>query len=660
MVLAAMPETLSNTLSRRGRSAFRLGVMVFSATTLGYYALGCLVGMNAGYGKSLFTLEDDRWEISECVYAAAVTLTTVGFADALGTEQVEVWRDPQGRYRWVSPTDAHEDAGFQERGAELYDDWSAITRTFTALAVLVGITFFLYVIAQVTSFFVEGGYEDALATRSARRRARRLSNHVIVCGASSDSAAHVLDRIHEGHVACVVIENDAQVLRRMRTEREDTPFLLGDATEEEELVAAGIERARGLVTTYHDDGMNLVVVVTALQSHAGLRVVSRGYEGDSAERLALAGATVVSVGRLTGMRVASELVRPSATAFLDSVLRPRLEPDVRLTEVPLGEAFDGQPLWTLDLGERVGLLPVALRRGRDGKDVYNPSRDVQVGAGDTLVVIGNRAQIRTLERLLRQGPTRPARPAKPATRPAPAPPPEEAQAGALRDHFVVCGAGDTGAWVVRELYATHRHVAVVEFDEATAEALAKELPGIHVVVGDAQDQDVLREAGVQEARGLAVTLSDDRLNLVVVVTALQAHPGLRIVSLATDGDAAKRLSRAGAGVVSQGRIGGGRMASEILEPSATSFLDRMLSDERAARFESLRVEEDAPLANQTLGEANLFENSGIRVVALRRPGEAQFTLNPGAGEALLPGAAVVVVASPPDLRRLVEQIGSFE
>ena len=88
-----MSETQTGSLANRGRTAFKLGALVLLGTTVLFYVTGCLSGMNAGYGKKLWSLSDDKWKFTECLYFSAITLTTIGYTDLLGTEQCAVYRD---------------------------------------------------------------------------------------------------------------------------------------------------------------------------------------------------------------------------------------------------------------------------------------------------------------------------------------------------------------------------------------------------------------------------------------------------------------------------------------------------------------------------------------------------------------------------------------
>ena len=652
-----MPESLQSELARRGRSAFLLGAGVLALSTLGFYGLGCLTGMNAGYGKRLASLADDRWELSECVYASAVTLTTVGYQDILGTDRLELWRDAAGRHRWVSPTDGHEDPGFDETRASRVRDWSPLTRVASGLQAIVGIAFFLYVIAQVTSFFVEGAYEELRSARRARRRMARLRDHVILCGAGVTGRHAAAALLHAG-VPCAAIEQDEAAVAQLRAAHPEVPVLRGDAVEEASLRAAGLPHARGVITSLGEDGMNVVVAVTARQLRPDLPVVSRGFGAVSARRLAAAGCAVVTSGRLAAVRMASEMVRPTAVEFLDLVLGPRDADALRLEDVPVGAAFAGR---TVGESDGVGVVPLALRRASGAHTIYNPDDDDALAEGDQFTVIGTPAQLQALRALLGSAAPAPGSAVPgPDAHDAPPPPRGASRDEALSGHFVVCGAGEAGVWVVRELHATRRPFVLVESSRETIEALEGELPGLLAVEGDVQDPETLRRAGVESALGLAATIRSDRINLLAVVTALQAQPRLRTVSLAVEEGSELRLLRAGARVVCMGRIAGRRMAAEMLRPQLTGFLERMLADPRGVRVDSVCVTAGAPAAGRSLGDVDLRRATGLRPVALRPPGAPGFRFDPQAREVLEPGSRLVVLGSPEELQRVVALVGRFE
>jgi voltage-gated potassium channel len=653
-----MPPPLQSELARRGRAAFRLGASILLVFSLDYYALGCLVGLNAGHGKSLLSLEDDRWQLTECLYAAAITLTTVGYTDILGTDRLELWRDVDGRERWVSNTDPHTDPGFEAASAALVRDWSGLTRVVTAVHVIVGITFFLYVIAQVTSFFVEGAYLQLREERRTRRRVARMRGHVIVCGVG-ETGEHALDAALETGVRCAAIDIDPSVVERVRDSHPQVAVLHGDATEEQVLLQTGVGRARGMLVAMNEDGVNVVAAVTARQVQAGLPVVSRAFGSASARRLVATGAAVVGTGRLAAMRLASELVRPSAVIVLDAVLGSSGPEARHMEEVRVGAAAAGERVAAV---LEAGFTPLALQRGGSGAMLFNPDADERLAAGDDLTLVGSSAELAGLRARLGSPAAVELEPPPNVDAvglPAPQRPASLSPTDAFRDHFVVCGAGQTGVWVVRELHAARRRFVVIDRDAAVLAALEREIGGLAAVEGDLREPDTLLRAGVESARGLAATLRSDQINLVAVVTALQAQPGLREVSLAWDAAAARRLTRAGVRVVSKGRIGGRRMAAELLRPHLTGFLERMLVDPRAVRVESVRVASGAPAAGRTLAEADLHRSAGVRPFALLPPGGRPL-LNPPPGARLDPGVCLVAIGTPEEIAALVGQVGSLE
>lgn len=225
---------------------------------------------------------------------------------------------------------------------------------------------------------------------------------------------------------------------------------------------------------------------------------------------------------------------------------------------------------------------------------------------------------------------------------------------ALRDHFVICGGGETGRHVVGEMLATRRPYVVVETSPEALEKLHHEHGAdLCFLEADASDDETLRTAGIEHARGLIASLPNDKDNLLVVITARQLNPRLRIISRCIELENAKKLRLAGAdAVVSPNMIGGLRMASEMTRPTVVSFLDTMLRDRRAIRFEEIRLPEGHPLVGKTLAEAGLASMADVNVVAAREAGRENFVYNPRGGLALRAGMDMVVIGSPEELEKL--------
>lgn len=212
----------------------------------------------------------------------------------------------------------------------------------------------------------------------------------------------------------------------------------------------------------------------------------------------------------------------------------------------------------------------------------------------------------------------------------------------MHDHFIVCGAGETGHYVVQELLKTGHNFVVIDHDAGRLEKI-QHLGEFPVLQGDAADEEILATAGLARARGLVTVLSEDKDNLMVTVTARQVSPTLRIVARCTEAKMADKLIRAGAtSAVSPNMIGGMRLASELIRPCVVGFLDLMLRDQvKSMRVDEISVRADSPWVGKTLQEIKLHSHFDLLALGLRKPsGEMKY--NPQ-GDAELSAGDVLVV-----------------
>ena len=213
----------------------------------------------------------------------------------------------------------------------------------------------------------------------------------------------------------------------------------------------------------------------------------------------------------------------------------------------------------------------------------------------------------------------------------------------LKDHFIVCGAGEVGHHVVHELLKTRNRFVVIDQTEEHLEKI-QQLGEFPVLKGDAADEDVLSSAGLANARGLASVLIEDKDNLMVTVTARQMNPTLRIVARCAEPRMADKLIRAGANsAVSPNTIGGLRLASELVRPHVVGFLDMMLKEEsKTLRVEEIRISKESPWAGKTIRDAEIHRRFGLLALALRKPdGKTQY--NPQGEAPVLAGDVLVVM-----------------
>ncbi|MBN2712975.1 MAG: potassium channel protein [Planctomycetes bacterium] len=222
----------------------------------------------------------------------------------------------------------------------------------------------------------------------------------------------------------------------------------------------------------------------------------------------------------------------------------------------------------------------------------------------------------------------------------------------LSGHFILCGGGETGRHVASELQATKRDFVVIDNDSERLEKL-KSTGDICYVQDDATDDDVLRAAGIERASGLLSSLPNDKDNLLVVITARQLNPELRIISRCVDLVNKKKLMKAGAdSVVAPAMIGGMRMVSEMVRPTVVTFLDTMLRDHRAIRFENMCIPAGHELVGKTLGHARFPDIADVNIIATRDGEKSDFVYNPHGNLLITPGMDLVVVGTPDEIGKI--------
>ena len=210
----------------------------------------------------------------------------------------------------------------------------------------------------------------------------------------------------------------------------------------------------------------------------------------------------------------------------------------------------------------------------------------------------------------------------------------EDQIASFRGHVIVCGWGRVGKAIARELAIAEKPVVIIDSDPARLSSVR----GCPYIEGDASDDDVLREAGIERASALVAAVATDAGNLVITLSGRALQPDLFIVARAREETSAAKLERAGANrVVNPQEIGGARMAAFLVQPHVTEFLDVVMHDrEMALRLEELEIAADSPLANITVGQAHVRDQTGALILAIRDP-DGGFITSPGASTAMEPG-----------------------
>lgn len=226
-----------------------------------------------------------------------------------------------------------------------------------------------------------------------------------------------------------------------------------------------------------------------------------------------------------------------------------------------------------------------------------------------------------------------------------------AAVSALRQHFILCGYGRVGTTVAREL--AHAGIPLVIVDINPASLATATDDGFLIVEGDATRDDVLREAGVERARGLITTVDSDANNVYVTLSSRALNPKLFIVARANQDGSETKLLQAGADRVVSPYTRAGRQIAELAtRPRVADFIDYALSHGQLAfAMEEIEVAADGPLAGRTVGS---LVAEGIHPLAIVR-GPADYEPNPPAERVLAAGDGLIVSGTSDTLRRLRER-----
>ncbi len=233
----------------------------------------------------------------------------------------------------------------------------------------------------------------------------------------------------------------------------------------------------------------------------------------------------------------------------------------------------------------------------------------------------------------------------------------------LEGHYIVCGAGTTGIHIIEEFIQCHVSFVVVDRSRHRLTELQErfETPQrrfLHIV-GDATDDHVLEEAGIERCVGIIAALSEDKDNLFVTVSASSLNPKARIIAKCIDVSAKPKLIRAGArAVVSPTQIGGLRLASEAIRPTVVEFLDLMLRDPtQNLRIEEVTIPESSALVGLPIRETSIRQRTKGLIIAVRFS-DGRFAYNPEPALVLEQGATLVVLAETKEMKKLRDGLAS--
>jgi voltage-gated potassium channel len=315
-----------------------------------------------------------------------VLLLLVMAIGTAGFHYIEGWPWFDGLYMVVTTLTT---IGYQE-----VHPLSHAGRVFNVFIIVSGVSLLLLGVGLLSQALLEFELQSFFGRRRMEREIGRLDGHFIICGMGR-VGRKVARELARKPVPFVILENAEA--KRQHYANEDWLVIAGDATLEQTLRQAQIERARGLIAATTTDATNLYIVLTARALNPQLKIIARASEDAAEKHLLTAGAdSVVSPYSFAGQRIAQSLLRPNVVTFLDTATT-HLGIDLEIGEIHITGAstFSGKTLESSRIRQQHGVIVLAIKR-RDAMR-FNPAPDERIEPDDCLIAMGEPAQLRQLE-----------------------------------------------------------------------------------------------------------------------------------------------------------------------------------------------------------------------------------------------------------------------
>ena len=224
----------------------------------------------------------------------------------------------------------------------------------------------------------------------------------------------------------------------------------------------------------------------------------------------------------------------------------------------------------------------------------------------------------------------------------------------IRNHFIICGFGAVGEDVVNEFIRENKPFVLIEKDKNVLNKLLKEFPGTILVIGDATDDEILKNAQIEKAKGVLAVLGKTADNLYICLSARSLNAKLRIIARVIESESIDKLKKAGADYVfSPEKIGGIRLAAAALKPAVTSFLDAIIRGEYLDLvLNEVEVQEHSSIVRKTLQESEISKNIGIIISAIKSANTDKLIFNPSSKTIINPGDILIVFGSLDQIKQL--------
>ncbi len=313
-------------------------------------SVGMLLTLTLIGTVGLRLIENAPW--LDCLFMAVISLTTVGYGEIVPLGSAGRW--------------------------------------FTMAYLFAGLGVFTYAATRIGQWIISAEMREFWEGRRMEKHLAQLHNHYIICGLGRMGLT-IARYLHDRNQPFVVIDRDVERLHA-HCDSHGWMYVVGDATNDDVLRHAGIERAHALTTVLSTDADNIYVVLTARMLKESLSIIARASDDKAVQKMQHAGATrVVSPFSTGAVKMARFMLHPSIEDFLEVTDQSGL--DLELADLQLHEhsRYIGKRLVETDLREK-GVMVLGVRRA-DGQRLIPPPRETELRAGDCLFVFGNTAAV---------------------------------------------------------------------------------------------------------------------------------------------------------------------------------------------------------------------------------------------------------------------------
>lgn len=314
------------------------------------FVLVLFIGGTAGYSIL------EGWSIFDSLYMTIITLSTTGFKE--------------------------------------FHPLSAAGRIFTIFLIIFGISFLFYALGKINIAIFE---EQIFKRGKMQKEIDKLKDHYIICG-HGKMGDFITSELYSKNISFIIIEKDEGHIEHIKDKK--YLFIQGDATEDDVLLSAKIDSAKGLVAVLNNDVLNVYATLTARGLNENLKIIARADEDSSRQKLIKAGADkVILPYEIGGFRITQALLKPTVVEYIDGLFSlPDL--GLEIEEIRIGEnsKLIGKTLANSGLRGKLNVIILSIYR-KNGDLIYNPTSDIMIEAGDTLVVIGEISELKILEEI---------------------------------------------------------------------------------------------------------------------------------------------------------------------------------------------------------------------------------------------------------------------